>query len=143
MNQAELNLYWVQTILYYCFQINNGSTYFDTWASSCGSWGYDENDNLYITGWNLDNEQYNITQPTINTLLSYDVQNVIDFHNQYYLYVNDIYNANQNMYYFAPSTQLNSIPPTRLSALDGFRVFDTTLKRVVFWNNSLQQWQES
>ena len=143
MNQTELNLYWIQTILYHCFQINSGSSYFDTWASDVGTWTYDENNNLIIDTWLLDNITYNISQPTNETLMTYDTQNVIDFHDQYYLYVNDIVHFNQGAYYFATTAQLNSIPTSRLAICDGFRAYDTTLKRVVYWNNAAQEWQMS
>lgn len=143
MNQTELNIYWVQTILYYCFEVNNGSEYFDTWATSCGAWGYDGDNNLYIVNWYLDDNVHMIPQPNYNILMSYDVETVVNFHNQNYIYVNDIINYNQSAYYFASSSQLNSIPPQRLALCDGFRAFNTTINRLVFWNNSTQQWQES
>lgn len=135
MLQTELNLYWVQTILYYCWQINQ--VYFDTWGVEVGSWGYDESSNLYIVSWNVDNETYNIPQPDINTLLSYDSQNVIDFHNSHYLWINDINNSQP--YIKMTSTQIDSIPADRITK--GYRVYDTTLQWVVQWDGS--QWIDS
>ena len=135
MNQTELNLYWVQAILYYCFQIN--SVYiFDVWATQCGNWGYDENDNLYIVDWLLD-QTYNISQPSINTLLSYDSQIVIDFHNSYYLWVNDI-NQSQPYAKFS-SIQIASIPVVLCTK--GFKIYDKTKQWIVVFDGT--QWIDS
>lgn len=142
MNQTELNANWVQTILYYCYQTNNNA-FFDTWATLCGSWSYDNEQNLFIDQWYLNNEIYNITQPTINNLLSYTVEDVSNFHNNYYVYPDSINNHNIGAYFFANSAELNAIPYTRLTNYDGFRAFDTTLRRVVFWNASANEWQLS
>lgn len=130
MNQTELNLYFVQSILYYCWQVN--PVYFDTWASEVGAWGYDENNNLYIVSWYVDNETYNISQPDQSTLLSYDAQTVIDFHNSHYLWINDINNSQP--YIKMTSAQIASIPSSRITK--GYRVYDTTLQWVVQWDGS-------
>jgi hypothetical protein len=132
MNQTELNLYWVQAILYYCFQIN--PVFFDTWGTQCGNWGYDENDNLYIVNWLLNNQTYDISEPSVNTLLTYDSQVVINFHNSYYLWVNDI-NQSQPYLKFS-SSQIASIPVALCTK--GYKIYDTTKLWLVVFDGT--QW---
>jgi len=136
MNQTELNLYWVQAVLYYCFQINPAYI-FDVWATQCGFWSYDENDNLYIVNWLLNNQTYNIPQPSINTLLSYDSQIVLDFHNSYYLWINDI---NQSQPYAKFSTTEIACIPVVLCT-KGFKIYDKTKQWIVVFDGT--QWIDS
>jgi len=140
MNRNELNTNWIQAILYYCHQINS-SQYFDTWGSECGTWSTDGNGDTIIDVWLLGDAPYNIEEPTITTLLTYTVNDVNDFHTNYYINVTNVFDANFGAYFFASSSSLNSMPPARLAIMDGYRAFDTTLKRVVFWNNTASEWQ--
>lgn len=142
MNQAELNQNYIQAILFYCYQINN-THFFNTWASDVCTLTYNTENNLIIFEWFLDNVTYNIPQPTNETLMTYNVSDVLNFHDECYLFPENIFNANQNAYFFATTSELNAIPTTRLVICDGYRAFDTTIKRVVFWNNTAQAWQES
>ena len=142
MNRTELNTNWVEAILFYCYQTNN-TVFFDEWATQCGQWAFDLDNNLYIETWFLDTIEYNIPQPLIATLLEYTVQDVTSFHDAYYTYVSNIISSNQSSYYFLSTSQIASIPVSRLNntGCEGFRVFDTTVKRVKYFNGT--EWIES
>lgn len=139
MIRSELNFNLIQAILYYCYNQNAGAYFFNTWGADVCSLYYDNNGDLDISDWFINVAPYNIAQPSINTLLTYTVNDVQTFHNNYYVNVDSLNQKNMDAYYLATTSELNALPPARIHS--GYRAFDTTLNRVVFWNGSI--WQES
>lgn len=119
MIRSELNNNWIQTILYYCYQIN--SSLHNINGLDVGSWGYDENNDLIIVSWFL-----SFQEPSINDLLSFDLVNVSNFYSLYYFYPNSI---NSQQPFFNISTSLLESIPTSLCT-KGFCIYDTTTQSV-------------
>ena len=128
MLQSELNSYWSQTILYYCYQINN-AVFFDKYASTCGTYGYDGSGNLIITSWAISGSPNTIAQPSNSTLLGYTLSTVLTFYNEKYLWPQSIID-HQPLYQIA-TADLANIPSARL--IYGNLVYDTTSQSVKQW----------
>lgn len=127
MIRSELNTLWIQTILYYCFIIGNNAI-FDINGSTVGTWEYDNNNDLIISTWIPET----ITQPTINNLLSYDVEDVTVFYTNYY--VNPTYINDSQPFYKMSYSEISAIPSGFVNI--GYCVFDTTNNTILKWNGS-------
>ena len=124
MDRNTLNNNWTQTILYYCFQTD--SSFHSSDCTDVGTWGYDEDYNLIVSTWLL-----GITQPTIETLMSYSLSNVTTFYENNYVLPSQI---NTNPFVSISASVLSSIPTSRVE--EGKLFYNTTDKRIQFWNGS-------
>lgn len=130
MLRSELNDYWIQIILYYCY-MQDSNQLFDANGSDVGSWGYDNGD-LYIIAW----YPGTITEPTIQNLLDMNKNDAISFYANFYTIPSDI--ANMQPFYNISSTTLAEIHVT--SAFTGYIIFNTTTQKLQYydgtsWNN--------
>ena len=129
MLQQDLNNNWIPTILYYCYQSIPGRTY-DYNAVDLGTWGYNENDNLIIVQW----YPTDISQPSIETLLFYDLNNVTDFFNSHY----------QNPFNVSTNQPFVKMTTSRIDAMNNdcnylkndYLVYDTDLSILKKWNGT-------
>lgn len=124
MDRNTLNNNWTQTILYYCFQTDGSFHMID--CSDVGTWGYDEDYNLIINTWLL-----GISQPSIETLMSYQIADVLHFYNYSYFIPSTI---NVNPFVSLSNAQLSEVPTARLE--EGKIFYNTTLKRNQYWDGN-------
>jgi hypothetical protein len=127
MDRSDLNKYWAETLLYYCFIVDS-SQRFDMYANNLGTWGYDENGNLIINFW----MSQTIPQPSIQELLSYNTESVITFYKYYYVIPSDI-RKNQ------PFEQLGNYELSNLN-LDsdyiGCIIFNIDIKKIQYYDGT-------
>lgn len=124
MLQSELNNTWSETLYYYYFLMTGLLT-----TAPLGSWSYDENYNLQIDDWTADCDQ-----PSISLLLSYDLSTVLAFYSSNYTLPQQI----QTGFSLTKmsSSVIEGIPTIALSGMNGYQVFDTTIKAVRTWSGS-------
>ena len=127
MLRSELNSVFIQTLLYYVNQQISGRRY-QMWGQDLGSWGYNDDGDLIIINW----LPLDITQPDINTLLTYDINDVNIFYKYNYQLPNDI---NSSQVYLKISSVDLALIPTSLN-IHGYRVYDTTIQQVVQWDGT-------
>ena len=125
MLQSELNTVWAQVLLYYVNQMIPGRRY-EMWATNLGLWDYDEEGNLEINVW----FPTDIIQPTIETLLSYNLADVNSFWQYQYNLPNTINNSQP---FVRVSAAELALIPAALN-IEGNVVFNTDVKRLQFWS---------
>lgn len=108
MNRSELNtVFWPAISLW--INTANNSIYATQPADYC-TIGYDNNNDTIITDW-IDE---NITEPTINDLLTYTVEQVNNYWDKI-LTIPQLINDNSNIYTFSGSISKNDIPTQLLN----------------------------
>lgn len=127
MIRSELNINFVQAVLYYIYQ--QVSRLYDPYGTSVGTWGYDENYDLIIIAWYIGD----VAQPSIETLLSFDLETVLVFYHIEYQLVIDI-NESQGFIKLS-SSDLTQVPTNSFAI--GTIVQDSVSGAIKIWNGSI------
>lgn len=129
MLQEELNLNWIAVILYYCYQQISGRCY-DINGVDVGSWGYDEDSNLIVVSWTPND----ITEPTNETLLSYNISDVLSFYDSHYVFPYGIYESQP--FEQLSTTDIDSIDNDGGFLKNNYLVYDSTLNVLKKWDGT-------
>lgn len=127
MNRTDLTNNWGAVILYHCGL--QGSNRYKQDLSDVCEFSYDIDGYTYITNWYLSSPY---TEPSLSTLLSYDLTTCNTYYENYYVLPDSI-KANQPLINLT-STQISNIVMTSLN--DGQLIFNTTTKRAMFYDHA-------
>lgn len=128
MLQSDYNLYPAQCILYYCNIGNSDPTVYLTDLSDVCLLSYDIDSNIQVDDWWV----AGYGAPSTPTILSYTLSDVLTFYDNYYVQPETISNLQS---YKVSSTNLALIRVD--SSMIGYQIYNTTIQKRQYLNNSL------
>jgi hypothetical protein len=128
--QSDLNSYPYQYILYYCNSPagQNDPTVYQVDCSDVVVLSYDMSSNIQIDSWLIGS----YSQPSIGTLLSYTLLDVLSFYHSFYEEPQEIAN---DQHYKISSAALAACRVD--SSMIGYVVLNTTIQKQQYLNSSL------
>lgn len=126
--QIDLNSYPSQFMLYYCNYINSDSKVYQTTLSDVCTLSFDIDNNTVFSDWLIGG----YSMPSNATLLTYVLNDVLTFYNNFYI-IPYIIAANQ--YYQISTVDLASVRAD--ASMIGYRIFDITTRTVKSWSGSV------